>query len=53
LLKPAFLAQNQVKTLQINTPFLIHNISFRTGAVQEEGDSRSFMRSFSIFSLFF
>jgi len=40
--KPAFSAQTQVETLPVNTTFLIHNFSFRTGVVQEEGDSRSF-----------
>jgi len=30
-----------VENLPINTAFLIRNLSFRTGAVQEEGASRS------------
>ena len=41
--KPGFLAQTQRETLPINTAFLVHNFSFKTGAVQEKG----------IFSLFF
>jgi len=44
--KPALRAQLQVKIFPINTVFLIHNFSFRTEAVQEEGDSKSFNRSF-------
>ncbi|AES88506.1 hypothetical protein MTR_4g057010 [Medicago truncatula] len=32
---------SQVETFPINTAFHIHNFSFRTGSVQEEGDSRS------------
>jgi len=32
---------SQVETFPINTAFLIHNFSFRTGAVPEEGDFRS------------
>jgi len=32
---------SQMETFPINTAFLIHNFSLRTGAVQEEGDSRS------------
>jgi len=43
---------SQVESFPINTSVLIHNFSFTTGAVQEEGDSRSFGRS-SIISLFF
>jgi len=48
----ALLAQVQVEIFPVNTALLIHNFSFRTGSVQEEGDSRSFRRNFSIFSLF-
>jgi len=40
--KPGFWAQLQVEILPINTTFLIHNFSFRIGAIQEEGDTRSF-----------
>jgi len=44
---------SQVSTFPINTTFLIHNFLFRTGAVQEEGDFRSFRRSYIFFLSFF
>jgi hypothetical protein len=40
-LKAREFSPSKVETFPINTAFLIHNFSFRTRAVQEEGDSRS------------
>ena len=49
-LKARDFSPSQVETFPINTALIIRNFSLRTGAVQLEGDSRSFMGSF-IFSL--
>jgi hypothetical protein len=52
--KPDFWVELQVETLLINTAFLVHNFSFRTGAVQEEETHYElFRRSFSLLSKFF
>ena len=50
--RACIISPSQVETFPVNTTFLIHNFSFITGEVQEEGDSRSHMRSYIVFLSF-